>query len=449
MHTKVCILLICGFLLFGCTQTEKQIMPNLNQDAPKNPFDSQPKPGDNEPVNNTSEPTVFYPLSRDYFGLSAQQTTANVTSAIGPQRVGVILFQIPDAPKVERTATEISDDIFDLTNPCSFNYFLMQSSYGKTWLANSGVTPWLTIQLPYGMVSANDEVITPADPYLDYSKIDRLFIIGAEENASHAINPSEQTFTTNEGTQRVVVTRADYDTLGFSYSICGQLRVRGYSVLAHEYAHSLTPDGIPHSGLLLCGEKPLVLNGRELSDDCSVDIDLLDQLGVGLGHYNAIIKEKLGWLSQSQVIVVEQSGTYTLHPIESQNQTTVVLKIPRVNCSITGNDLDACGGDGTGWYYLEYHRLPVSINDIWNTSGIQIRIDGFLGNKNRKSDVVFGSDYLVSNLLKIVPETERQTERYALNTNETFIDPFNGTKITPLNITNQEAQIQIEYHAPA
>jgi hypothetical protein len=81
-------------------------------------------------------------------------------------------------------------------------------------------------------------------------------------------------------------------------------------VLMHEYGHNL---GLDHSNALNCGTTPIATSGCQSMEYG----DWYDVMGTFLGHFNAAWKDKLGWLTASDVITVTTSGSYTIGPLET------------------------------------------------------------------------------------------------------------------------------------
>ncbi|MBU1104057.1 MAG: hypothetical protein KJ600_05875, partial [Nanoarchaeota archaeon] len=354
---------------------------------------------------------------------------------IGEQKTAVILYYLASDTEPDKEPDEVYYEILDADNEYSFNNYIIESSYGKMWLTGE-VTPWLAVGgLTY------QTVITAADQYINYTEVDRVFFIQQNMSGSGAGPSVIQYYSTDEGRLGFVLTFREYypdkpDLSRHRFVALGDL---GAELLCHEFGHSLGTlydEGVAHAGRLNCGDETYAIEVDGLGDECTTtSLEGTDQVGVGSGHHNSIIKEKHGWFNPTNIIEVTQDGTYTLFPYEMSTDEVLVLKVPRVQCLGTGDLLDPCGGKTQGWYYLEFRRAighdrGLFINPISAQvhDGVQIRIDGYLSDR--------------SSLLLWLDRTS--TTKQALGEGMTFIDPHRGTTITTISITEEEAVVQID-----
>jgi hypothetical protein len=117
--------------------------------------------------------------------------------------------------------------------------------------------------------------------------------------------------------------------------------------VAHEFGHNL---GLFHSHNLDCGANVIGTVGA----GCTVYNygDSYDTMGfTGNYHFNAVQKERLGWLGYGPapaLTTVQSSGTYTIEPFETASTGGAkALKILK--------SIDATTGVRT-WYYLEFRQ---------------------------------------------------------------------------------------------
>lgn len=383
--------------------------------------------------------------------------------ALGEQKIAVILYTTSnDSNTFGRTKEDFYREIFSETNGFSFNNYLKEISYGKTWMTGF-VTPWLHFDTEYPFLQ---DIITAADPYIDYSETKRIIMIRPRSfGILGGASTDYVNYTTNEGRQGLQLTSAYYNpsdgvpdysrqqiiTQGFSTGY-------GFHLLAHEYGHTLqSPLGVKHAVNLYCIEPPFKqTTPYKITDDGELDPSCIvfgvesysDQLGAGKGHHNTIIKEKVGWLQENQILEIEQgeSGIYTLNPLETA-EGIKVIKIPRVRCSTTGEISDPCGGDGVGWYYLEYRRnigndRPLFLPPIVDYEGVEIRIDGYLVNETVSSEIVYSTDYRSSLLLDM---NVNDPFSHVLGKGETFTDPHQGTVIEIEDLTDERVLVKVVF----
>lgn len=136
-----------------------------------------------------------------------------------------------------------------------------------------------------------------------------------------------------------------------------------YGTVPHEFGHLF---GLAHASDRECGN--LVVGGETepensyspvIGDKCQAYAyaDLFDIMGGtwSKGHMDPYHKNKLGWLEPSQLLNVQQTGTYTIEPIETSSSGVKGLKIER----------DATG---ESWlfpqdYYIDYRR-PIGYDEF-------------------------------------------------------------------------------------
>lgn len=159
-------------------------------------------------------------------------------------------------------------------------------------------------------------------------------------------------------------------------------------VTAHELGHNV---GLQHASSLTSTESPKVTYGGSAK---KVEYgDTFDMMGGGTMRHSAFsVRSKLitGWVKPSQIIQVNQSGTYTLFPnddIESGGKT-LALTIPFDTKNPTGAK-----------YYVEYQRR-ILLNGEWVKGGGLILRMGY--GEYQKGNSTF--------ILDIVPSTETQND---------------------------------------
>lgn len=99
--------------------------------------------------------------------------------------------------------------------------------------------------------------------------------------------------------------------------------------MAHEFGHML---GTWHADSWTCPNDDLVGPSVEniYEGGCTVSTygDQLSIMGAGnLRHMHSLHKENVGWLEPSQILVVDQAGTYELSALEAPGTAPVMIKI--------------------------------------------------------------------------------------------------------------------------
>lgn len=203
---------------------------------------------------------------------------------------------------------------------------------------------------------------------------------------------------------------------------------------AHEYGHNL---GWNHSSLLACTDTGG--NSVPISDTCSFqEYDNVDLMGGSqdLRHVNNVQKGQEGWLqAQNTITVTPQNingtGVYTLAPIENTTTGIQALRIPRTYATLGGGNIPSILPSWANYYYLEF-RQPYDF-DYSSTpaffSGAYIRISG---------------DYSTPGLRTyFVRATPPNT--FPLQAGQSFVEPIEGFRITPLSATGLGLNVKIEF----
>ena len=186
-------------------------------------------------------------------------------------------------------------------------------------------------------------------------------------------------------------------------------------VAGHELGHNL---GLYHSRNMDCG-------AASIGTSCTVNEygDTLDLMGATKGHYNAFQKERLGWLTPSQILTVSGSGTYAIEPYETLTGGVKALKVLK--------SVDAAGK--RTYYYVEF-RQPIGYDAFmsgWTNmiSGVSIHT----GSESAGNTIY---------LLDMTPETASWYNP-ALTAGRTFTDATAGVSITTLTAGPAGATLSI------
>lgn len=258
-------------------------------------------------------------------------TPAPALAALGEQRTLVVLVNFADAPAQPYTPDEARRVMFETTSQ-----FYLESSFQQTWLAGD-VVGWFTI------AARSTECDTAA-------------IATQAQSAAIAAG--------------VDLARYGHLVYAFPQNACGfwgnstlggnpsQAWITGafeLGVTAHELGHGM---GLFHSHALDCG-------ATTLAATCTANEygDMLDMMGSSpSAHFNALQKERLGWLGSGAtaappITLVTTDGTYALEPYALSGQGPKALKILRSTDASTGKQT---------WYYVEA-RQPVGFDAVLAT----------------------------------------------------------------------------------
>ncbi len=347
---------------------------------------------------------------------SAETNSTPLPNTFGEQKTLVLLAQYyDDTNPIPKTREEVHDLMFDTVSA-----FFMENSYQQTWLAGD-TYGWYTIPISkdvcnfYNAGLATDQA-TLADG-IDVNAYDRIVYFFATASACN---------TAGMGTVEGTPSRSYLDG---TYKL---------EIIAHEMGHNL---GLYHSNALDC-------HGETLGDSCT-EIEYQDTVdtmgGDKAGHYNAIQKERLGWLNFGQSPTIQeatQGGVYSIAPYETPNTETKALRLFKGYDPISSNPL---------WYYLEFRQA--------------LGLDAFLSDRSYRlyrEDVTNGIEVLLKRegklsplLLHMKPQSEYTSifgfpdwRDPILNNEATFIDSREGISIHVNSITPEQAEIEIQAIPP-
>ncbi|WP_432471298.1 Ig-like domain-containing protein [Amphritea sp. HPY] len=195
--------------------------------------------------------------------------------------------------------------------------------------------------------------------------------------------------------------------------------------VAHELGHNL---GLHHSHAKDCGD-------TTLGNSCSSQEygDTLDILGYSgtVGHFNAFQKERLGWLSSTELVNADASGSYTLSPYAQTGNTPKALKALKSTDPVTGNRT---------WYYIEY-RQPVGFDSelvnrgIVDTNNVFNGVTVHIGTENEGNS---------SYLLDMTPGSEFiDMKDAALTVGNLFSDSSSNITIATDSANSSQAQVSL------
>ena len=204
------------------------------------------------------------------------------------------------------------------------------------------------------------------------------------------------------------------------------------TVLVQEPGHNF---GMVHSSAMRCTQAgqpvSIAFPGQEGAQCEHIEYgNPFDPMGGGdCFHMNGVQKAYQDWLAGCNVIKVTESGTFTIHPLESACDGPQLLQIPFPQGRAFGR-----AGVLTS-YYLEL-RAPLGYRDrrlppqVLVMVANDIREARFAGNNNW--------------LLDMTPETKKLGDE-ALPVGKTFADPQpGGPKFTLLSVDATKAVIQVE-----
>jgi len=335
--------------------------------------------------------------------LAVGTATANVTvlaaaalpNTFGVQHTLVILVRFQDKPTATLvTAAQAASIMFQTTNPGSVTNFYRENSYQQTSLTGDVFGPFV---IP-----------------LNSTACDYMGIASAAKAAASAAGANLASYS------RYVYTfppnACGWWGLGTVGGNPSQAWINGTfenGVTSHELGHNF---GLYHSHALECGSVPIggTCSNLEYGDS-------LDVMGSSTPprHFNAVQKERLGWLnygSSPPITTVQSSGVYLIDPYEPVGSNPKALKV-RTQV-----------GD---WYYVEF-RQPTGFD-----AGVSSNVSGGV--------VMHYWSGLSANgiyLLDMTPATVAWSDP-ALVVGQSFTDSGAGITISPISVGASGAAVNV------
>ncbi|HEX6271386.1 MAG TPA: hypothetical protein VFZ53_00020, partial [Polyangiaceae bacterium] len=204
-------------------------------------------------------------------------------------------------------------------------------------------------------------------------------------------------------------------------------------VLVQEPAHNF---GMQHSSSLRCGSSSFTNNPSSCTHDEYGDRH--DPMGGACRHTNGWQKGYQGWFGGCNSVRVNQSGTFTLHPLEVECNGIQVLQIPM---PVTTRTIPRSGGGGNPsndpvqYYYLEL-RTRMGFNQSNTTyPTVLVRVGPDYRSRTQTG--------LHTWILDMNPSTTGRDQFEGLGAGQSFTDPAGGVSFSVQSISATSASIQV------
>jgi hypothetical protein len=321
-----------------------------------------------------------------------------IDKIVGTQKTLAILFNFTNAQHTTLTKSKVEQDMTLAQQ--SANNFMKETSYNTVSLATDVVGPY-TIPTTNSNCKYNDwnwadladnEARKAGIPVDSYKYVLYIF-------------PNTYDCWGVAWAEGIVARRSWYN--GSFY----------WNYAAHELGHDF---GVNHSSSIDC-------NGKLIDSYAACEAieygDYYDTMGSGTNHYNASLKDKLGWLPDNRLQEATTDGTYSIVPLETSTLPGIqALKIKKP--------------DTDQYYYLEY-RQPTGFDSNIKpiiTNGALIHTPE--GSINRS--------YIGSLLLDATPET-KFLEDEAMSDGRSVQDTINNIQITQLAHSGSSVTLAVKF----
>jgi M6 family metalloprotease-like protein len=341
---------------------------------------------------------------------SATASLSCVTT--GTQSSVVLLVQFPGiALPTTVTPSGVYDTFFGATGRSVRNYW-EEASYGQASASGAVFGPY-TLDRVYSCDEYNEmrvAAIAAADPDVDFRSYTRIFIVfpnpgtcgwaGLGSLGCNSLSSADGSFLAS--------------TSWLLASYMGS-RDNGVKLATHEGGHNLT---LHHSSSRDFGTEPLgpVGTAGTLSEYGDPNATMGSW---NFGHYAAPHKQRMGWLSGSNVESVENNAGRTILPFETPTGGLQALKVRRG----TGNN---------AWLWLEYRQ---------NTG----QYDSSLNSQVFTGALVHYEDSTTGTHTHLLDFTKSTTSYADAALTGTWTDPYSNVSLTVSNASSSGLSVNVFY----
>lgn len=352
--------------------------------------------------------------------------------SIGDQKTLVLLINFLNSPSIPFAKEQAFDMIFN----DQFQEFMKEQSYGKVSFSGD-VYGWITLQrngvkalaCEYtSKVSLSDTEIKNfvLTNNINLDNYDRLLFILNQPFDGGCSHVGKIDISFNNNSYRLSDAYIGLDKFDAQRSTHPFKWIFLDHLLSHELGHSL---GVYHANGWDCGTQVLY---DEFCEHVEYG-NLFDTMGHGLYslHFNSFYKELLGWIKPEETLIINQSGTYSISNLETE-QGVKLAKIQRTELNTTP-------------YYLEY-RKGIGFDSNLNNQELNHNKTGLFFNK------IITDEGFYPRLLDMNPTSFDWVEdikKTTLNNSNIFYDPGSGIAVGPiLGINDSSINFNVKLSDP-
>lgn len=268
-----------------------------------------------------------------------QTTSTSVASAgcstTGQQNAAVLLVNFPTVSLPSNVTNASMYNAFFGSTGRSLDRYWRESSYGKAWLSGNVFGP-VTLDKTYACSDYNNmrsAAIAAADGMVNFAGYTRVFIVFPDPGGCGWAGLGTlgcTSLSSNDGSFMASTSWLVANYMGSQDSAA--------MLAAHEAGHNL---GLHHSATRDFGAEAVgPLGAAGTLDEYGDPFNVMGTWG-NFGQYTAQHKAMIGWLSGSNVLTTEASGTYAVQSLSQSSAGLQGVKIRRG----TGNN---------AWLWVEY-----------------------------------------------------------------------------------------------
>ena len=257
--------------------------------------------------------------------------------SLGDQRVLTIIVGFQDDPQNYEIYKRESEE-----RAAFVQQYFQEASYGKTRIINTVVGPYTLSRegcIPGGggNYDTNDRLmlqrgIQAADPDVDLRQFNRLIFINKDYNLCPTGNSGSTILREGDSLFHLLNSNDGQVSASFTRIPYSSFSLQDGNIL-HEFGHSQSDYrssfALSHLNANFCRDS--AGNKVTWSANCENIFGLaaIDPMGNTFysNHYNALYKERLGWLSEKNVITTN-NGDYLIEPLETPSDGPKLIKIP-------------------------------------------------------------------------------------------------------------------------
>lgn len=353
---------------------------------------------------------------------------ARPPESVGDQKTLVLLIRFQDSPVPPVTKEEAHELVFN----DNIQAFYKEQSYGKVSFSGK-VNGWYTLsrncnnQLLSYLTPGNELESLVIGNQIDLRGYNRLLLVHQFTHDGTCLGGGG---VGTVGKTQIMIGDREYQLSVAWVGISTQILSGGGiptsnlnffdSVTIHEIGHNL---GVVHGNGFDCGSKSL--NNYCEHIEYGNPFDIMGWAAYAL-HFNAFYKERLGWISPQNSLLITKSGRYTINPLETQiAKQKNFAKIQRLNSASMP-------------FYLEF-RKGIGFDQPLNQVHLQSNQSGLLVNLISPNPFPVHPFSRLLDMRATSLDWLEDLQRATLNVGQKLHDPSRGITVGPVIESNDSS----------